>query len=322
MQKTAAKGKTAFVFPGQGSQYPGMGKDLAREYTAAAGVFSWAGEALGFDLARLCFEGLQERLKQTEITQPAVMAVSMAVFEILRERGFEPDYVAGHSLGEYSALTAAGSFSFAEGIRVVAQRGRLMSEAVPEGQGAMAAVLGLGPEEVSRVCNLASDLGEVVPANFNSPGQIVISGNREAVEKAGELARERGAKRVIPLPVSGPFHSPLMSGVSDKLALLLGSVKLDVPRYPFVANVTGRIIHPAEEIREALIQQVQSPVLWQQSVEYLIAQGVSLFVEIGPGRVLSGLIKKIDKSVQVLNAEDCRTLESTCRVLEEVREHA
>lgn len=314
--------KIAFVFPGQGSQYVGMGKELAEKHPVASAVMDSASEALNFDLAKLCFVGPEEKLTQTEITQPAILAVSMAIFELLKEQGVKPSYVAGHSLGEYSALAAAETFSLDDAVKVVAQRGKWMSEAVPHGQGAMAAVLGLSFQEVSNVCELASDLGEVVPANFNSPGQIVISGMKEAVEKASRLAREKGARRVLPLAVSGPFHSGLMGGVSDKLSGLLDNICLTEPRYLFVANTTAEGISNPVKIKEALVEQVRSPVLWQQSVEYLIAQGVSLFVEVGPGRVLSGLIKKIDKNVQVFNVEDSKTLESTCKALEEVRTNA
>jgi len=314
--------KVAFVFPGQGSQYVGMGRELAEEYPAAAEVLTAAGEALDFDLAEVCFNGSEEKLIQTEITQPAILAVSMAIFQVLRENGCEPTHVAGHSLGEYSALTAAGSFSLKQAIQVVAQRGRWMAEAVPRGRGAMAAVLGLSPEEVRRICQAASDLGEVVPANYNSPGQIVISGIKEAVEKASRLAKEKGARRVLPLAVSGPFHSPIMAGVSEKLSGLLEKIEIKAPKYCFVANTVGGEISDTNKIKQALADQVRSPVLWQQSIEYLTGQGVSIFVEVGPGRVLSGLIKKTAKNAEVLNVEDKKSLDSTCRFLEEVKSNA
>lgn len=314
--------KTAFVFPGQGSQYVGMGKELAEEYPSAAAVLSTAGQALNLDLAELCFWGPEEKLMQTEITQPAILAVSMAIFELLKEKGFKPSYVAGHSLGEYSALAAAETFSLEEAVKVVAQRGKWMSEAVPLGQGTMAAVLGLSSDKVASICEMASNLGEVVPANFNSPGQIVISGDRKAVEKASRLAMKKGAKRVLPLAVSGPFHSGLMGEVGDKLSGLLDCVELKEPRYSFVANTTGEEISDTLKIKGVLVEQVRAPVLWQQSVEYLIREGVSLFVEVGPGRVLSRLIKKIDRSVQVLNVEDNKTFECICKVLEGVGTNA
>ena len=274
---------------------------------------------MNIDIRKLCFQGPKEKLAMTEITQPAVLAVSMAVYEILMERGFKPDFVAGHSLGEYSALTAAGTFTLTDALGIVAKRGKWMSEAMPAGQGTMAAVLGLGVEEVNRICSSASLSGEVVPANFNCPGQTVISGTREAVEKAAALAGERGAKRVLPLAVSGPFHSRFMEGVSHKLAGLLDTFSMEAPEYSFVANVTGKEIQKADKIKEALVKQVMCPVLWQQSVEYLIGQGASVFVEVGPGRVLSGLIRKIDRRVKVLNVEDCETLENVSKVLEEVK---
>ena len=311
-----------FVFPGQGSQYVGMGKELADNFASARNVLVAAGEILGFDLAELCFQGPEEKLLQTEITQPAILAVSLAIFEVLREKGIQPSWVAGHSLGEYSALVAAGTLSFPTGLQVVAQRGRWMAEAVPDRQGTMAAVLGLSPEAVEQICLEASEQGDVVPANFNSPGQIVISGTRSAVEKAGSLAKAKGAKRVLPLAVSGPFHSRLMAGVSDKLSVLLADVKLQVPQYSFVANTTGSRLDEVEEIKKSLVEQVKSPVLWQQSVEYLVRQGVSVFIEVGPGRVLSGLVKKIDKTVEVLNVEDCKTLNGAVKVLEGMKSDA
>lgn len=315
--------KMAFVFPGQGAQYVGMGKELAKNFSEAEAVFSAARGVLDFDLKELCFVGLEEGLTQTEITQPAVLAVSLAAFMVLQGKGFQPDYVAGHSLGEYTALAAAGCFGTEDALKLVSQRGKWMAEAVPMGQGTMAAILGMNSEEVSLVCEAASQPGQVVvPANYNSPGQIVISGSTDAVDRAVAIARERGAKRVLPLAVSGPFHSPLMAPVSDKLSGLLNTIDILPPRYGFVANVLAKELSEPVDIRQALIEQVRSPVLWQQSVEYLIGRGVEVFVELGPGKVLRGLIKKIDSTVLALNVEDLKSLENTCRALEEVKGNA
>lgn len=311
--------KSAFVFSGQGAQYVGMGKELVENFSEAEAVFVEAQGVLDFDLKELCFFGPQEELTRTEVTQPAMLAVSMAAFEVLRFKGFEPDYVAGHSLGEYTALAAAEVFSTKDALKLVSQRGKWMAEAVPQGQGAMAAVLGMTPQEVQLVCEAASQAGTVVPANYNSPGQIVISGSAKAVEEAGKIALERGAKRVLPLAVSGPFHSPLMSQVSDKLSQLLNTVAMEAPKYGFVANVSARSFSEPPEIRQGLAEQVRAPVLWQQSIEYLISKGVSVFVEVGPGKVLRGLIKKIDSKVTILNVEDLKSLEDTYRILGEVK---
>lgn len=312
----------AFVFPGQGSQYVGMGKELAENFSSAARVFDTAQESLGVDISGICFIGPEDTLKRTYITQPAVFCVSLSVFAVISEMGIIPTFVAGHSLGEYSALAAAGTFSFTDALQLVARRGQLMAEAVPEGKGSMAAILGLAAEKVQEICNYAAEKGVVIPANYNSPGQVVISGEKEAVDKAAELAAEMGAKRVVHLQVSGPFHSPLMDPVREELEALLNKIPMKEPKYGFVANTTGGRLQGVGEIKSSLVDQVSSPVLWQQSVEYLISQGVSVFVELGPGRVLSGLIRNTDRKVKVINVEDCRTLEEAVKVLKGVERDA
>lgn len=312
----------AFVFPGQGSQYVGMGREFAENFQSAASVFETSRAVLQVDIPEICFNGPEEMLVRTEITQPAILTVSLAAFAVLSEMGIHPSFVAGHSLGEYSALTAAGTFTLPDALKVVARRGKLMAEAVPEGKGSMAAVMGLESETVKEVCFSVSPSGDVAPANFNCPGQIVISGTKEAVEAAAAALKEKGAKRVLPLSVSGPFHSRLMDSVRGELEDFLDTISLVKPRYSFVPNTTASQMEDIEEIKRSLIEQVKSPVLWQQSVEYLIARGANIFVEVGPGRVLSGLIKKVDKSVHVLNVEDCRTLEEAVGFLKGVEKDA
>ena len=285
--------KTAFVFPGQGSQSVGMGKDLAEKY------LDQANEILGFDLKKLCFFGPEEELKKTAIQQPAIFAVSVAAFERLKTKDQRPKTVAGHSLGEYSALYAAGVISFEDGVKLVYLRGKFMQEAVPLGEGAMAAVLSLERQKIEECCQQASAKGIVSPANFNSPGQVVISGKKEAVEEAGNLCKAAGAKRVIPLPVSAPFHCSLMQPAADKLKAELDKVEIKDAQIPVVANVTANYVTKADEIRSLLIKQVTNPVLWEDSVKKMIGDGITSFVEVGPGKVLAGLIKKIDRSTQV-----------------------
>lgn len=307
-------GKVAFVFPGQGSQYVGMGADVAAASHRANAIFALADQAVGFPLSKLCFDGPEDQLRLTVNTQPAILAVSVAVLEALREKlpGFTPDYVAGHSLGEYAALVAAGALSFEDAVRTVRARGQFMEEAVPAGQGAMAAVLGMERDALRRVCEQVSGEGDPVQlANLNSPGQIVISGSAEGVRKAGEMARQLGAKRVLPLNVSGPFHSSLMAPAADKLAKVLDSVAIADAAVPVIANVNARAATSAAEIRRNLIDQVASPVLWEDSVLYMLEQGVTTFVEIGPGKVLAGLIKKIAPiEVQIHSVENLESLEA------------
>ena len=291
----------AFVFPGQGSQYPGMGKDLAEEFDEARQVFEEADEALGFSLSRLCFEGPEAQLRLTEKTQPAMLTVSIALFRILERRGNVPDFVAGHSVGEYAALVAAGGIDFQDAVRLVHQRGRFMQEAVPVGEGAMAAVLGLELSDVTKVCQEAA-LGEVVsPANINSADQIVISGHRQAVERATKLAQTLGARKVLTLPVSAPFHCELMKPAEERLSKVMEEISFQDLRVPLVNNLEAREVKGAREAREGLIRQVSSPVLWSASIERLVESGVSTCVEVGPGQVLRGLIRRIAPSVKVFN---------------------
>ncbi|GIO96267.1 malonyl CoA-acyl carrier protein transacylase [Paenibacillus lautus] len=304
-------GKTAFIFPGQGAQSVGMGKDAYDAVPAARDLFLAADDQLGFPLSSIIFNGPDEDLKQTVNTQPALLTTSMAYLEAIRGKGIEPDYVAGHSLGEYSALVCAGVLSFEEAVSIVRARGEYMEAAVPGGQGAMAAVLGADREALSELCKSITAEGHVVElANMNCPGQIVISGSAQGVAAAAERVKEAGGKRAIPLEVSGPFHSTLMKEAADRLAGKLEQAAFNTPSVPVVANVTARSVEDAAAIRGLLVEQVYSPVLWHDSVEWMIAQGVDTFVEIGPGSVLSGLIKKIDKSVKVINVNSLDSVSS------------
>lgn len=289
--------KTAFLFPGQGSQFAGMGKPLAESFACARAVFEEADAALGFPLSQLCFEGPEEALKLTENTQPAILTVSVAACAVLREKGFEPECVAGHSLGEYSALVAAGGLRFADAVRLVRQRGRYMQEAVPAGQGAMAALLKLPEGKLEAVLAEAAQ-GEVVSAaNLNSPDQVVIAGHAGAVNRAVDLAKAAGARRAVLLPVSAPFHCALMRPAQERLAADLRSAEFAGLRRPLVNNVSAREISTGEEARQGLIDQVTSPVRWTESVRRLAALGCTHFVECGPGAVLTGLLKNIDPSL-------------------------
>jgi len=308
-------GKLAFLFPGQASQYPGMGKELADRYPAAKSVFDEADAALGFSLSEICFSGSEEALKLTVNTQPAILTVSVAAYRVLAEKGVRPDFVAGHSLGEYSALVAAGSLEFADAVRLVRRRGEYMQTAVPEGVGAMAAILGLAPAQVTEICRKATDGQVVSPANLNSPEQTVISGNAEAVKRAVEMASAGGAKRAVMLPVSAPFHSALMAPAAERLEIDLKAVAFQALRVPLVSNADAEIISSGEEARESLIRQVTLPVRWEESVRELIEQGVNTFVEVGPSRVLTGLLRQIDRSVHVFNVEDEKSLHSTLEKL-------
>jgi [acyl-carrier-protein] S-malonyltransferase len=290
----------AFVFPGQGSQKVGMGRALADTFPVCRGTFDEADAALGEPLGGLCFDGPEDRLTLTENTQPAILAVSVAAARLLESVGVRPAFVAGHSLGEYSANVAAGTFEFADAVRTVRQRGRYMQEAVPVGTGAMSAILGLDAARVFQACEEASE-GEVVsPANLNGPGQVVIAGTTAAVARAGARARALGAKRVVPLPVSAPFHCALMKPAQDRLAPELRALQTREPRVPIVANVDAEPKRRAADAVEALVAQVSSPVRWEDVVRRLASEGVTTYVEVGPGTVLSGLIRKIQRDATVL----------------------
>ena len=298
------KEKIAFLFPGQGSQAVGMGKELAALYPVARQTFDEADSALGHKLSQLCFEGPEEKLRLTEITQPAILTMSVAAQRVLREKGVSPKFVAGHSLGEYSAHVAAGSLDFADAVRTVRNRGKYMQEAVPVGQGAMAAVLGMPLAEVERICKQAAQDDICSPANINSPEQIVISGSKPAVERAAELAKAGGAKRAIMLPVSAPFHCALMQPAQDRLGKDLQDLTFHRLQLPLVKNVDGELTQDSEVARQALVSQVTGAVQWVKSMQTLIAQGAELFIEVGPGKVLCGLLRQIDRSKQFANVED------------------
>jgi [acyl-carrier-protein] S-malonyltransferase len=293
---------TAFVFPGQGSQYAGMGKDLAENFPLARTTFEEANDALGIDLAKLCFEGPEEDLKLTANTQPAIVAASIAALRVVHEEtGLTPQFVAGHSLGEYAALVCAGAFSFEDAVRTVRQRGIFMQDAVPVGIGTMAAIIGLDSQVVDAVCKEVAEDEIVAPANYNSPGQIVIAGHVAAVQRAMDLAKERGAKRALPLPVSAPFHCLLMQPAASQLETVLAAVAVAELNCPVVSNVDAIANRDAQTVRDLLVRQVYSPVRWEESIVTMIDAGVERFVEIGPGKVLAGLIKRIAKGAAIQN---------------------
>jgi [acyl-carrier-protein] S-malonyltransferase len=312
---TAGNESIAFLFPGQGSQSVGMGKELAEKFPVARQTFEEADEVLGYKLSQLCFEGPEDQLRLTEITQPAILTASVAAWRVLDERGLKPGFVAGHSLGEYSAHVAAGTFSFADAVRTVRHRGKYMQEAVPVGVGTMAAILGMEFEKVAAVCSDAAH-GEVCePANINSPEQIVISGHIAAVERATKLADERGAKRAKVLPVSAPFHCSLMKPAQDRLATDLASINFSKPAAQVVCNADAVLLEDADRSRDALIRQVTGSVKWEQSMRVLIGRDVHTFVEIGPGKVLCGLMRQIDRSKTCVNVADEASLQKALEQL-------
>ena len=303
--------KYAFVFPGQGAQVVGMGKEMAERYPAAAEIFRQADEALGFPLSEIIWEGPEEKLTLTYYTQPAILTTSIALYEVFKSEGITPVCTAGHSLGEYSALVAAGALSFQDAVRIVHARGKFMDQAVPAGLGAMSAVMGMEREDLAAICrDVSASHGPVELANINSPGQIVISGKAEAVEQAGEVIKANKGK-VRPLVVSGPFHSSLMQPAADQLGELLATVEIRDAVVPVIANVTAQPVQKADDIRDALTKQVSSSVLWEDSVQTMLGLGVEAFVEIGPGKVLAGLIKKIDRSATTQPINDPATYEAT-----------
>lgn len=309
-------GKLAYVFPGQGSQAVGMGRELFENYSAARAVFEEADDALGFEISKLCFEGPEDQLTLTANTQPAILTVSVAAFRAMESLGFPfPDFVAGHSLGEYSALVAAGGVSFADAVRTVRRRGEFMQEAVPVGTGAMAAILKLPVASVEEVCRRASE-GEVCsPANINSPDQVVIAGAAAAVDRAMEIAKEMGAKRAIRLNVSAPFHCAMMMPAQERLAVELDGTDFSDLRFPIVENVSAELNAVGARARVALTEQVSSPVRWVESIEKLIASGVGTFVEVGPGKVLSGLVRQISGDARCLNVDGVDSMKETCEAL-------
>ncbi|MEK6744172.1 MAG: ACP S-malonyltransferase [Nitrospirota bacterium] len=307
--------KVAFIFPGQGSQYVGMAKEFIENFAESKEVFDIASAALGSDLAQLCMHGPSETLNRTENTQPAILAASIAILRPLERRGLSAVAAAGHSLGEYTAITAAGGFELKDVVALVQKRGRYMQEAVPEGAGLMAAILGMDRTALEKTCLDAAKNGIVAPANYNSPGQIVIAGEKMAVEKAMELAKAAGAKKVVPLMVSVPSHCSLMKQAGERLALELDTVSISDVRFPIVNNADAKFLRTAAELKPSLVRQISSPLYWEDSINRLTADGFDTFIEIGPGKVLSGLVKRIAKDAKVLNVEDQKSMTETLTAL-------
>ncbi|MFH1703204.1 MAG: ACP S-malonyltransferase [Nitrospirota bacterium] len=302
--------RIAFVFPGQGSQYVGMGKEIYENFAEAKEIFKEASEELGYDIARLCFEGPEEELNKTFRTQPSILTVSTAINKVLMSKEIRPSVVAGHSLGEYSALVSAGVLSFRDALKITQKRGHFMQEAVPEGKGLMAAILGLERNIVDEICASVKS-GYAAPANYNSPGQIVIAGEKEAVEEAMRLVREKGAKKVLALAVSVPSHCSLMTDASKKLSELLDKVDFKNPVIPIVNNADAIFLNDGDSVKKSLVRQLNNPLLWEDSIKAIFDSGIDTFIEVGPGKVLSGLIKRIEPSAKMFNVEDVKSLENT-----------
>lgn len=300
--------KIAFIYSGQGSQYAGMGKELYDNFECVKEIFDKADNALDFKLTDLCF-GEDEKLNETEYTQPALLTMSTALTALMQEKGIKADYVAGLSLGEYSAHVASGTFDFEDAVKLVRKRGKFMTEAVPKGMGAMCAVLNLDADKIQEACDEVADLGRCMIANYNCPGQIAIAGDKAAVEKASEIVLEKGARRAVMLNVSGPFHTPLLQSASEKLNVELNSTQINDMNIPVITNLTAEVVNDKSEVIDILTKQVMSPVKWEQSVRKMLELGVDTFIELGPGRTLSSFVKKVTRDVAVYNVEDLKTLD-------------